>query len=65
MSKRRETIARAIDMGHQLALEAVEDDLDDEINEATRAGMNSDYINGLKKAKEILLLGRETEWEID
>lgn len=65
MSKRRQALARAVDMGHELALEAVEEDLDDEIDEATRAGMNSDYINGLKKAKEILLLGRETEWEVD
>ena len=68
-TKRQRDLTQAINMGYHLAVEAIEEDLNDAINEATTSGMNDDFIAGLKHALEIAIDGapadRDTEEEDD
>jgi len=57
MNTRQEQITMAINTGYHLAVEAIEDDLDDAITEATDVGMNNDFIAGLEHARKIVTDG--------
>lgn len=56
-TKRQRHITTTINIGYQLAVEAIEDDLDDAITEAAASGMNPDFIAGLEHAKSIAIDG--------
>lgn len=53
----------AVNNGYHLAVEAIEDDLDDAITEANNSGMNADFIAGLQHAAEIVTKGATTDRE--
>jgi hypothetical protein len=62
---RQRTITEAINIGHHLAIEAIEDDLDDAITEANNSGMNDDFIAGLQHAADIVTNGAYADREAE